>query len=239
VTEAGIGLLFGDRSRKSFFERDDMSTISGDVLLEQLNWRYATKKFDATKKIPAEQWSQLEQALILSASSYGLQPWTFVVVNDPATRAKLKPLSWNQSQVTDASHLVVFAVRKNLGVEHIDKHLQRIAEVRGQTVESLKDLRARLVGDIVEGPRSLIVNQWAQRQLYIALGTFLTSAALLGIDACPMEGFEADKYDAELGLNKLGLASTVMVTAGYRAADDSYAKAKKVRFTADEVILRK
>lgn len=216
-----------------------MSTISGDVLLEQLNWRYATKKFDATKKIPAEQWNVLEQALIASASSYGLQPWKFVVVSDPATRAKLQPLSWNQSQVTDASHLVVFAVRKNLGVEHIDQHIQRIAEVRGQTVESLKDLRARLVGDIVEGPRSLIVNQWAQRQLYIALGTFLTSAALLGIDACPMEGFEADKYDAELGLNKLGLASTVMVTAGYRSAEDGYAKAKKVRFTADEVILRK
>jgi nitroreductase len=216
-----------------------MSTISSETLLTQLQWRYATKRFDPARKIPADQWSALEQALLLSASSYGLQPWTFVVITDPAVREKLKPLSWNQPQITEASHLVVFAVRKNIGTEHIDKHLKRVAEVRGLSVEKLEGFRKVLIGDVVEGPRSLIVNQWAQRQLYIALGTFLTAAALLGIDACPMEGFETDKYDAELGLNKLGLAATVMAAAGYRSPEDASAKLKKVRFSADETILRK
>ena len=213
-----------------------MKPVSNETVLRQLQWRHATKKFDATKTIPADDWTTLEQTLILTPSSYGLQPWKFVVITDPATKAKLLPLSWGQRQVVDASHVVVFAIRQNLSETDIDKYLVRIVEVRGGTVEALAGFRRMMVGGLLDGAMDL--NHWASLQAYIALGQFMTTAAMLGIDTCPMEGIEPAKYDEVLGLNELGYGTVVACVAGYRASDDKYASIAKVRFKAEDVLIR-
>jgi nitroreductase len=216
----------------------DMSAIDKNHLIEQLNWRYATKQFDPHRKINAEHWEALEEALVLSPSSFGLQPWKFIVVKDPATREKLVAASHGQRQVADASHLVVFAIKKNFGEQDVDHHLQRVSEVRGVPRESLGQYRDMMVGYLVKGLDEEKRQNWETKQTYIALGNFLTSAALLGIDACPMEGIDPAKYDEILGLDKKGLHAVVVATAGYRAATCGYAKAKKVRFPREEVLLQ-
>ena len=213
-----------------------MSTLPGDSLIQQLDWRYATKKFDPTRKIAASDWAVLEKALILTASSYGLQPWKFVIVTDPALKAKLRPASWNQAQVEDCSHLVVFAAKQDVTEADLDRFIARTAEVRGTTVESLAGYKGYMMGDLVNGPRHAIIREWAARQSYIALGNLLTSAAVLGIDACPFEGIEPAKYDEILGLQGTGFATVAACPLGYRSADDKYASLPKVRFEASEVI---
>lgn len=213
-----------------------MSTIPGESLLQQLNWRYATKKFDTSKKIPAADWAVLEEALVLTASSYGLQPWKFIVVTDPALKAKLRPASWNQSQVEDCSHLVVFTAKQDVTEADLDRFIARTAEVRGTTVESLAGYKGFMLGDLVNGARHAVIHEWAARQTYIAMGNLLTSAALLGIDACPFEGIEPAKYDEILGLKGTGYATISACPLGYRAEDDKYASAPKVRFAAKDVI---
>lgn len=213
-----------------------MSTIPGESLLDQLNWRYATKKFDSSKKVSAADWAVLEQALVLTASSYGLQPWKFIVVTDPALKAKLRPASWNQSQVEDCSHLVVFAAKKDITEADVDRFVARIAEVRGVSQESLAGYKGYMVGDLVKGPRHAVIHEWAARQCYIAMGNLLTSAALLGIDTCPFEGLEPAKYDEILGLKDSGYATVAACPVGYRSGDDKYASTPKVRFEAKDVI---
>lgn len=215
-----------------------MNTIDHNQLINQLNWRYATKQFDSQRKISASDWATLEDALVLTPSSFGLQPWKFVVVSDPAVREKLVPASWGQRQVADASHFVVFAIKKNLGEKDIDNYLSRIAEVRGVPRETLGGFRDMMVGSLIKGLDDTKRNTWATKQIYIALGNFLTSAALLGVDACPMEGIDPAKYDEILGLDKRGLSTVVAAAAGYRAATDNYSQAKKVRFHRDEVLVR-
>ena len=213
-----------------------MKPVSNETVLRQLQWRHATKKFDATKTIPADDWATLEQTLILTPSSYGLQPWKFVVITDPATKAKLLPLSWGQRQVVDGSHVVVFAIRQNLSETDIDKYLARIVEVRGGTVEALAGFRRMMVGGLLGGAMNL--NHWASLQAYIALGQFMTTAAMLGVDTCPMEGIEPAQYDEVLGLNELGYGTVVACVAGYRASDDKYGSVAKVRFKAEDIVLR-
>jgi nitroreductase len=213
-----------------------MTPITTANLLESLQWRYATKKFDPNKTIAAETWNALEESLVLTPSSYGLQPWKFLVITNPEIKAQLKPLSWNQAQVTDCSHYVVFAIKKNLAAADVDRFVARTAEVRGVEVESIKGYRDMMVSDVVQGPRSLTANEWAARQVYIALGNFMTSAALVGVDTCPMEGIEPGKYDRLLGLPEKGFATMVACTAGYRSEDDKYATLAKVRFSSEEVI---
>ena len=213
-----------------------MSSIPGESLLQQLNWRYATKKFDPAKKISAADWAVLEEALILTASSYGLQPWKFIIVTDPALKAKLRPASWNQSQVEDCSHLVVFTAKQDITEADLDRFVARTAEVRGSTVESLAGYKGFMMGDLVNGARHAVIHEWAARQTYIAMGNLLTSAALLGIDACPFEGIEPAKYDEILGLKGTGYATISACPVGYRADDDKYAAAPKVRFAAKDII---
>jgi nitroreductase len=213
-----------------------MKPVSNETVLRQLQWRHATKKFDATQRISEEDWMTLEQALILTPSSYGLQPWKFVVITDPATKAQLLPLSWGQRQIIDGSHLVVFAIRQNLSEADIDKYLMRIVEVRGGTVDALAGFRRMMVGGLLDGATDL--NHWASLQVFIALGQFMTTAAMLGIDTCPMEGIEPTKYDEVLGLNEFGYGTVVACVAGYRASDDKYASVAKVRFKAEDVVLR-
>jgi len=213
-----------------------MSTISSASLLEQLNWRYATKQFDSAKKIPADLWTTLEKVLVLSPSSYGLQPYRFLVIENPSLRAALRPHSWGQSQITDASHLVVFARKLKVTEQDIAAFLELTARIRGIAASSLNGYRDLMVGDLVKGPRSSWVAEWTARQAYIAFGNLMTSAALLGIDACPLEGLDPAKYDEVLGLQSQGIATVCACALGYRSADDKYALLPKVRFPASELI---
>jgi nitroreductase len=178
----------------------------------------------------------LEEALILSPSSYGLQPWTFVVITDQEMRERLFPATCNQCQILDCSHFVVFAARTMITDEDIDRHVARTAELRGGTVEALKRFRDSVAGDLVTGTRAAEAREWATRQAHIALGNFMTSAALLGIDTCPMEGFKPVEYDKILDLPAKRLTSVVCCAAGYRSADDKKAGQKKVRFSRNDVI---
>jgi nitroreductase len=213
------------------------TTSSPEQLISQLNWRYATKQFDPKRKISDRDWAALEEALRLTPSSFGLQPWAFIVVKDPAVRAKLLPASWGQSQIVDASHLVVLASRTNLGESDLDAHLKRIAEVRNVAVEKLAEYRAMMAGSLMQGMDSSGRSAWARNQVYIALGNLLAAAAALGIDACPMEGIDRAQYDAILGLPQKGLASAVAATLGCRSPADKYAAALKVRFPKEKVFI--
>jgi nitroreductase len=213
-------------------------SLSSDQLLAALNWRYATKVFDASKKIPAAVWETLEQALVLSPSSFGLQPWKFVVVTDQAVKAKLVPASWNQTQPADCSHFVVFAVKKNLGADHVEKFLKRTVDLRGGTRESLNGYAQMILGSIAGAAKSGRLDTWQSHQIYIALGQFMAAAALIGVDTCPMEGIDPAQYDQILGLQGTDYTTVVAAAAGYRAASDKYATAKKVRFAPADVIVR-
>lgn len=211
-------------------------TVLPETLLNALNWRYAVKKFDAAGRIPLDKWEALEESLLLSPSSYGLQAWKFLVVEDKALRAKLRPASWDQSQITDADKLVVFLVKKDAGPEDVQRFVDRISEVRRVPAETLEGYKQMMLQSMSLPPEK--VEAWLTRQVYIALGNFLTSAALLGVDACPMEGFDKDEYDNILGLREQGWKSVVVATAGVRASDDAYAKSRKVRFPKAEIVAK-
>jgi len=210
--------------------------VSNETVEHQLNWRYATKTFDTARPVSDTDWQTLERALVLTPSSFGLQPWKFFVVTDPTVKANLKPATFNQSQVVDASHVVVFAIRRDLDEIEIDRFVARTAEVRGTTIESLSRFRQIMVG-FFKSPK-MDADEWATRQVYIALGFFMATAAMMGIDTCPIEGFDPAKYDEILGLNALGYGSVVVAAAGHRAAGDKYAAAAKVRFKHEDVIVR-
>ena len=202
---------------------------------EALQWRYATKKFDATKKISTQDWQTLTQSLTLAPSSYGLQPWKFLVIENPELREKLKAVSWNQTQVTDASHFVVFLARDKVDIDYVQKYLDRIAEVRNTPQETLAGFKNMMVENIVNAPEQKI-RDWTQRQAYIAMGFLLETAALLKVDATPMEGLDPLAYDKILGLEGSGWKTTVAVALGYRHAEDATQNYKKVRFTNDTLI---
>lgn len=213
-----------------------MGNIVQDQVLEALQWRYATKKFDPAKKISSAHWKVLEQALVLSPSSFGLQPWKFVVVEDVATRNEIKGAAWNQSQIVDASHLVVLCAKQDMGAPDVERLIQRICEVRGVTPESLSGYREAMLGFFASPSPGFEVSQWTARQVYIALGFFLSAAANLGIDACPMEGFDTQRVSEILKLPEQGFRAVVIATAGYRSSDDAYASAAKTRFSTDQVV---
>ena len=202
-------------------------------LLDALNWRYAAKAFDASKIIPADTWSALEESLVLTPSSFGLQPWKFLVIQDKALRESLVPHAWGQRQIADCSHLVVMTVKKSLSVADIDAFLARIVEVRGGTADALLGYRKMMLGSHEQGFMS---TDWAKKQAYIALGQFMAACSLLKIDTCPMEGFVGPKFDEILGLEAQGLTTAVLCPAGYRSVDDKYAVIPKVRFAAKDVI---
>lgn len=207
--------------------------MTPDQLIAALNWRYACKVFDPSRKIPGATWAALEESLVLTPSSYGLQPWKFLIIENRELREQLVPHTWRQRQVADCSHLVVMAVKKALSIEDIDAFITRMAEVRGGTPEALMGFRKMVGGTQAQGYMS---KEWAKMQAYIALGQFMAFAALLGIDTCPMEGFVAEKYDEILGLEARGLTAAVLCPAGYRHPDDRYAVLPKVRFKSSDVI---
>lgn len=216
-----------------------MQNLSASKLIESLHWRYATKKFDSSKKIDQNTWSSLEDALVLTPSSYGLQPWKFIVIENQEIKNQLRAVSWNQSQVSDCSHHVVFAIMEKMSEEHISHFIEQTAKIRGIDAASMDGYKQMMIGDLVKGPRSQMISEWAARQAYIALGNFMTAAAVLGVDTCPLEGIDPVKYDEILGLKGTGYRVVVACPAGYRAHDDKYAQSKKVRFESSELIIRK
>lgn len=205
-------------------------------LLSRMKWRYSPKSFDQEKQIPADTWASLAESLVLTSSSYGLQPWKFLVVRTPELRERLRAASWNQRQVTECSHYVVFAHRICVDEAYVDRYLEAMVKARGVKMESLARLRQSILGDVVHGARSKIVPEWAMRQVYIALGNFMTAAAVVGVDTCPMEGFDPARYDEILGLQATPYRSTVACAAGYRNPADPLGSLAKVRFEASELI---
>ena len=204
-------------------------------LSAHLAWRYATKKFDPTRKIAAETWAVLRQSLIQTPSSYGLQPWKFLIIDTPALKTQLRAVSWGQAQVEEAAHHVVFLARTAMTEADIDRLIDALVAARGTPRESLSGYRGMMVKNIVgAGPEW--TREWATRQTYIALGQFMLACAMVQVDACPMEGLDPLKYDEILGLKGSGYHTVVACPVGYRAVDDKYAELAKVRFAASEVI---
>jgi nitroreductase/dihydropteridine reductase len=205
---------------------------------ESLRWRYATKKFDPAKKLSDAEMADLLESARLSASSFGLQPYKIVLVADPAVRAKVREHAWNQSQVTDASHLVAFCPMKTIDADYVKKYVDIIAATRGIPAESLTGFHDMMVGSIAaRTPEQLAA--WLRCQAYIAVGFLLSAAAAGGIDACPMEGFDPAHVDVDLGLLDENVTSAVLVALGHRADDDASASYAKVRFPKEELFLRR
>ena len=214
-----------------------MHPVSPEIALAQLRWRYAVKKFDSNRKIDPTTWAVLENSLVLAPSSYGLQPWKFLVVENPETRRQLLPHSWGQTQIVEASHLVVFAVKENMNPADAERLIQRTSELRGVPAAALEGYKGMMSGSLGRGtPQDNDI--WMSRQVFIALGQFLATCAMIGVDACPMEGFVPAKYDDILGLPAKGYASRVVATVGYRHADDKTATQAKVRFPKGDMIER-
>jgi nitroreductase len=209
---------------------------ASNPVIDALQWRYATKVFDAERQIDAATWNCLEEALVLTASSYGLQPWKFLVITDAAIRAELRPHSWNQSQITDCSHLVVMLKKRTITAADADRLIEATASTRGIEASVLDGYRQIIQVDLIDGPRSQVIGQWSANQVYIALGNLLTSAALLGVDTCAIEGFSPPDYDRILNLESSDYQSCVVCACGYRSSDDKYASLRKVRYSAADLI---
>jgi nitroreductase len=202
--------------------------------IENQNWRYATKKFDATKKISTEDFEILKEAIRLSTSSYGLQPYKILIIENPEIRAQLQPVSWGQTQIVDASHLLVFANIVDIQDDHINELITNMATTRGLKEEDLKgyaDFMKSKITTLDIGTKSV----WTSKQTYLALANLMNAAAELKIDVTPMEGFEADKYNEILDLNKLGLNASLVATIGYRHEEDQTQHFAKVRKSNDEL----
>ncbi|WP_337966896.1 NAD(P)H-dependent oxidoreductase [uncultured Flavobacterium sp.] len=206
------------------------------TLLENLNWRYATKKFDATKKISAGDLNTLKEAVRLSASSYGLQPYKVIIVENPEIREQLKAAGYGQTQITDASQLFIFANDLNAGAESVDTYIQDISETRGVPVDALGGFADMMKGTIANLSQEA-KNIWTAKQTYIALGTLLAAAAELKIDATPMEGFNPAAFNEILGFDKLGLNASVIATVGYRHDEDESQHYKKVRKSHENLFI--
>lgn len=216
-----------------------MARVDNEVLFKQMNWRYACKKFDPSKKIREPDWNILVETLRLAPSSYGLQPWKFIVVQNPEIRKELLALSWNQTPVTEASHFVVLTYKEKMDEAYISKYVQHTAHIRGLDPATLEGYKNMMMGDLVKGPRGQVISWWAQRQVYIAMGSFLTTAAMMEIDSLPMEGLDPVGYDRVLGLEGTGYKTVAAIACGYRADDDKYQHTKKVRFEMSDVVTYK
>lgn len=204
-------------------------------LTSSLQWRYATKVFDHEKKISPEIWSAIEESLVLTPSSFGLQPWQFITITCPKTKQDLLEHSWNQHQVTDCSHLIVLCAREGMNQQDIEKWLDQLADARGVSRDSLEGY-AGMMNGFFGNMDAVNTLAWAKNQVYIALGQLMMSAAVLGIDACPMEGIIPAEYDRVLGLKNSGFTTTVACAMGYRSSEDKYAELTKVRYSADEIL---
>lgn len=197
-------------------------------LIDNLNWRYATKAFDPVKKVSSEELEVLKEAVRLSPSAYGLQLYKVLIVENKEIRTALREASWNQPQITDASHLFVFCNFTQDFNDHVDDYVQLIVEAQGADKEQVSPYGEFIKSQLNNNGTKQ--NQvWAEKQTYLALSNLLAACAELKIDACPMEGFLNDAYNRILGLNKQGLNATVIATVGYRSDNDEAQFRKKVR----------
>ena len=205
-------------------------------LIATLNWRYATKKFDSTKKLSSAQLDELLKATQLAPSSIGLQAYKIIVVEDKAIREKLREAANGQSQITDASQLIIFASETRLDEAYIANYIDYVSEKREIARENLAGFEQMIKGNVNRLSDEQRI-AWSNKQVYIALGVLLTAAAEMGIDACPMEGFNAAQFDELLGLKEKELTTVVLAAVGFRSEDDSYSKLAKVRKPEEELFI--
>lgn len=205
-------------------------------IIESLQWRYATKKFDNSRILPQEKINTLTEAFNLTATSYGLQPLKLLVIKDKKLQQKLTEHSWNQKQVAEASHVLVFCIENTIGEDYIVKYFDQVKAIRNTPDTVLKPFREQLVDSFKNKPEDEI-SIWAAKQAYLAMGNLLTVCALEQIDACPMEGFIPEKYDEILKLNEKGLTSVLVLPVGYRAEDDMFSDFKKVRRPIKDTVI--
>jgi nitroreductase len=203
-------------------------------IIDNLKWRYATKKFDNTKKIDNKSVELLKEAVNLTATSYGLQPYKVLIIQNPEIREKLKAAAWGQPQLTDASHLFLFCNFTEMGPDKVDNYLELRAKINNLNVADSADY-----GNMMKGHMASLneeqVKTWTSKQTYIALGTLMAAASELGIDSGPMEGFDKESFDNILGLKERGLTASVMCALGYRSEDDPFLAFKKVRKPLEEM----
>lgn len=201
-----------------------------------LEWRYATKKFDASKILSGEKVNILKKSFNLTATSYGLQPLKLVVVQNKELQQELMRASYGQKQVGTASHVLVICIEKEVGKEFIENYFRYVKDIRNTPDNILHPFRESLIGDFEKKPVDE-VRVWATHQAYLVLGTLMTVCAVEEIDSCPMEGFEPQKYDEILHLQKHNLQSVLVLPVGYRSKDDFFAQLKKVRRPLEETVI--
>lgn len=204
-------------------------------ILEKLNWRYATKKFDSSKKVSKENLETLLDAARLTASSYGLQPYEIYVIEDTDTRTKLRAASYDQSQITDASYVIILANKPTFDDTMIDDYINNIMKIRGLSKEDLEGFSQTMKSTLLDLPDAQ-KNAWTSNQAYIVLGNLMTIAAEMEIDTCPMEGFDKAQYNEILGLTDNGLNAAVVLAVGYRSAEDETQNYPKVRYSKEQII---
>ena len=204
--------------------------------VKALQWRYATKKFDPTKILPEEKVEILKKSFGLTATSYGLQPLKMIVVQDKEIQKELEKASFKQKQLSTASHVLVLCIEKEIGKAFIENYFKYVRDIRNTPDTILHPFRESLIGDFEKKPVDEI-HIWATHQAYLVMGALLTVCATEGIDSCPMEGFESQKYDEILELDKHNLHSVLALPVGYRAEDDFFADLKKVRRPLNETVI--
>lgn len=204
--------------------------------IEALQWRYATKKFDNAKILPQEKIEVLKHAFNLTATSYGLQPIKLVIIHNKEMQQKLVDFSMNQKQISTASHVLVICIERKIDKKFIENYFNQVHKIRATPEEVLNPFKDFLINDF-KNKHIDEIHAWATNQAFLALGTLMTVCAIEGIDSCPMEGFEPEKYDECLGLEKLNLKSVLVMPIGYRASDDMFSEFKKVRRPLSDVII--
>jgi nitroreductase len=211
-----------------------MPDLTPSNLVERLAWRYAVKQFDPNRRIATDTWAAVEQSLVMAPSSFGLQPWRFLVVTDAKVKASLPAISWQQTQPRDCSHLVVLAARKTLDEGYVQRFIESVASTRNVPAASLNGYRDVILKSVLQSEGQHL--QWNARQVYLALGQLMMAASIVGIDSCPMEGIDMAGYDRLFELDESPYTTVVACALGYRSDLDKYAAAPKVRFPKSEII---
>ncbi|MEK6915451.1 MAG: NAD(P)H-dependent oxidoreductase [Nanoarchaeota archaeon] len=204
-------------------------------IIKALNWRYATKSFDSSKTLSENDLNELLEAVRLTPSSFGLQPWKFIIVEDKELRKKIAGSAWNQPQVTEASNLLVLCAKTDVSEDYIKEFIKDTAKIRNISIESLKGYEDMMI-NFRKGLSQTQTADWCKRQVYISLGILLQSASLKRIDASPMEGFDPKGVDEILNLKEQGLTSTVLCALGYRSENDKTSNYAKVRYSSSKII---
>lgn len=205
-------------------------------IIEHLNWRYATKKFDSNRKLSKDKIDIIKEAFNLTATSFGLQTISLVIINNDDLKASLVPHTYYQNQVSEASHLLVICIQNDISDDDVNTYFDSVKTIRNTPDTILNPFRENLL-KTMQNKSVENRQQWSKNQAYIALGNLMTVCAVEGIDSCPMEGFIPEKYDEILKLNEKGLKSVLLLPIGYRADDDMFATLKKVRKSLDKTII--